>query len=113
MAPFTVSALQCYLHLHSPDHHKKARHYWWVNGADSTQLQMFLLFPAEYRRYRDLAAKALKLVESKREAKEKKVRTNSVHQAVILKHTVHSSSKTLAMLIIVILFCCVLNVILC
>lgn len=93
MAPFTVSTLQYYLHLHSPDHHKKARHYWWVNGAESTQLQMFLLFPAEYRRYRDLAAEALKLVENKREAKKTKVRTKSIHQAVVLKHTVRGSSK--------------------
>ena len=32
-------------------HHKKTRHFWWVNGADKKHLQNFLLFEAEYRRY--------------------------------------------------------------
>ena len=36
--------------LSSPLHHRKTRHFWWVNGADSKLLQNFLLFEAEYVR---------------------------------------------------------------
>ena len=59
--------------LPSPDHHKKARHFWWANGAETNQLQMFLLFPAEYRRYKEQAAELLKLIESEREKRREKV----------------------------------------
>ena len=60
--------------LPSPNHHKKARHFWWANGAETNQLQMFLLFPAEYRRYKEQATELLKLIESEREKRREKVR---------------------------------------
>jgi hypothetical protein len=56
-------------HMASPPHHKKTRGYWWVNGADKKLLQNFLLFEAEYRRYKELVAEALQQLESKRELK--------------------------------------------
>ena len=39
-----------------------------MNGADSSQMQAFLIFPAEYHRFKELALDALsKLEQSKRE----------------------------------------------
>ena len=39
-----------YVLPHSPQHHKKTRHFWWFHGAEQNQLQTFLLFSAEYKR---------------------------------------------------------------
>lgn len=35
---------------YSPEHHRQARHWWWVTGAEANQLQTFLLYPAELQR---------------------------------------------------------------
>ena len=36
---------------HSAAHHKKTRHFWWVNGAKRNLMQTYLIFSAEYRRW--------------------------------------------------------------
>ena len=41
---------------HSAAHHKKTRHFWWVNGAKSNLMQTYLIFSAEYRRWGQLTA---------------------------------------------------------
>jgi len=38
-------------HMTSPTHHKRTRHFWWANGAERNQMQTYLLFSAEYKRY--------------------------------------------------------------
>lgn len=53
-------------HMASIPHHKKTRRFWWMNGADKKHLQKFLLFEAEYRRYKELVADALQQLESQR-----------------------------------------------
>jgi hypothetical protein len=58
-------------HMASPSHHKSTRRFWWLNGADKKLLQNFLLFEAEYRRYKELVAVTLEQLETRRELKQK------------------------------------------
>jgi hypothetical protein len=57
----------------SSSHHKKTRHFWWVNGADKTQLQNFILFQAELDRFNENVAEKLHKLNSERERKLKEV----------------------------------------
>jgi len=58
---------------YSPEHHKRTRKFWWVNGADSSQLPTFLVFAAEYQHFKQLAVDALSDLEEKRQQRMKKV----------------------------------------
>ena len=50
-----------------------ARRFWWLNGADSNQLQTFLLYSAEYRRFKELALEAIEKFEEERQKRLKQV----------------------------------------
>lgn len=50
------------------------RRFWWLHGADSDQLQLFLLHSAEYRHYKELTLEALSRLEQRREARLKQVK---------------------------------------
>lgn len=66
------------------EHHKRTRRYWWLNGADSSQLQTFLIFRAEYRRFKELALEALSKLEQSNSERIKQVCSNGV--GIILFH---------------------------
>ena len=50
-----------------------ARRFWWLNGADSNQLQTFLLYSAEYRQFKELALEALEKLEEERQKRLRQV----------------------------------------
>eukprot|EP00731_Ephydatia_muelleri_P012326 Em0006g1220a len=54
-------------HLTSRGHHKKARHYWWKHGADTGELQSFVVFDAEYITFKTKVADEVGLIEQRRE----------------------------------------------
>lgn len=49
------------------------RRFWWLHGADSNQMQLFLLYSAEYRRYKELTLEALSKLEEKKQERLKQV----------------------------------------
>ena len=53
--------------LSSRGHHKKARHYWWKQGADTGELQSFVVFDAEYITFKTKVADEVGLIEQRRE----------------------------------------------
>lgn len=54
-------------HLKSNVHHKKTRHYWWRHGADTSQLQSFVVFDAEYLSFKTKVADQVAQIEQRRE----------------------------------------------
>jgi hypothetical protein len=65
-----IGILSC---LPRTEHHKLTRRFWWLNGADSNQMQTFLLYTAEYQHYKELVMQALAKLEEERQEKLKRV----------------------------------------
>jgi hypothetical protein len=82
-------------HMASLPHHKNTRQFWWRNGADKKLLQNFLLFEAEYRRYKDLVAAALEQLETQRELrlkeKARELQAKEESQSLAAKEVCHTA----------------------
>lgn len=84
----------CFGTTYRQEHHKMTRKFWWMNGADTNQMQVFLVYSAEYRHFKELALDALSKLEEKQQQRIKQVNIYSLCQIALYLRKVKLSVWT-------------------